>query len=104
MNFLSVERFLVNQEPITDTSGFMFQVGDIVSSRTTINWKVVAFAVHPIVGISCLLEYPSTHTFRGDEPWKGDGWQHGKNEQGDYVIRRVMKYSSLYLTEKGVSA
>lgn len=91
---------MINQDPLSDTSGLTFQVGDIVSSSTTKDWKVVAFAVS-LNGISCLLEHPSTQTFRGDEPWKGDGWQHGTNEQGDYVLRRVMKYKSLYLTYKG---
>lgn len=101
MNYLSIERFLINQERLTDTSGLSFQVGDIVSSGRTNNWKVIEIAMSFGGGISCLLEQPSTQTFRGDEPWQGNGWQSGTNEQGDYVVRRVMKYQSLYLTEKG---
>ena len=104
MNYLSIERFLVNQERLEDTSGFSFQVGDIVASNTIKGWKVIEFAMCFGGGISCLLEYPSTQTFRGDEPWQGSGWQQGTNEQGDYVMRRVLKYKSLYLIQKAGQA
>jgi hypothetical protein len=100
MNYLTVERFLVNQEPLAgDTGGFT--VGDIVSSSATKNWKVIAMAQSiGKNGISCLVEQPSTQSFRGDEPWSGNGWQHGYNEQGEYVVRRVLKYHSLILVTK----
>ena len=100
MNYLSIERFLVNQERVEDTSGLMFQVGDIVSSGRTKDWKVVEIAMSFGGGISCLLEKPDTQTWRGDEPWQGNGWQHGTNEEGQYVVRRVMKHQSLYLTQR----
>lgn len=103
MNYLSIERFLVNQERLTDTSDLTFQVGDIVSSSSTKNWKVIEIAIGLGRGISCLLEQPTTQTFRGNEPYQGNGWQHGTNEQGEYVVRRVMKYQSLYLNERGES-
>jgi hypothetical protein len=100
MNYLSIERFLVNQERLADSSGLMFQVGDTVSSSSTRDWQVVEFATGLGRGISCLLEQPSTHAFRGNEPYQGNGWQHGTNEQGEYVVRRVMKYQSLFLTKR----
>lgn len=104
MNYLSVERFLTNQERLTKTEGLMFQIGDMVSTgRSSYNqdWKVVEFAMCFGGGISCLLEKPADNQIhRGDEPWQGNGWQHGTNEQGQYVVRRVMKYKSLFLTHK----
>jgi hypothetical protein len=113
MNYLTVERFMVNQMPLEECTNQATQrsfargdarrieIGDIVKSNITGHYKVIAMAVSVgRNGVSCLLEQPSTQDFRGDEPWTGTGWQNGYNEDGEYVVRRVLKLNSLILVSK----